>query len=132
MDNKQKKCSSNEHKESNAIKYCRECKIYMCNKCVKNHSQLFKNHNLIKLEKSSDKSLLFTGICEEKNHKDALKYFCKIHNILCCAECIAKLKGKESGQHSNCEVCLIEEIKEEKKIKLNENQKKTYKKEKQR
>ena len=115
------KCSSENHKEIDALYFCGECKIYMCNKCVKNHSQLFKNHNLIKLEKSSDKSLLFTGICEEKNHKDALKYFCKIHNILCCAECIAKLKGKESGQHSDCDICFIEDIEKDKKIKLKNN-----------
>ena len=111
-----KKCSLKQHLEIDAISYCQLCKIYMCNKCVKNHSELFKNHNQIKLEKSSDKSILFTGICEEKNHKDELKYFCKIHNELCCAECITKLKGKENGQHSDCNICFIEDIENEKEI----------------
>ena len=115
------KCSSENHKEIDALYFCGECKIYMCNKCVKNHSELFKNHNQIKLEKSSDKSILFTGICEEKNHKDELKYFCKIHNILCCAECIAKLKDKENGQHSDCDICFIEDIEKEKRLKLKDN-----------
>ena len=115
------KCSSENHKEIDALYFCGECKIYMCNKCVKNHFELFQSHNPIKLEKSSVKSVLFTGICEEKNHKDALKYFCKKHNILCCAECIAKLKGKENGQHSDCDICFIEDIEKDKRLKLKDN-----------
>ena len=31
------KCSSNFHKENNAILYCQECKINMCNKCEPSH-----------------------------------------------------------------------------------------------
>ena len=93
----------------------------MCNKCDKFHSEMFQNHNPIKLEKGKDISELFTGFCEEKGHRAKLKYFCKIHNELCCAECIAKLKGKENGQHSECEVCFIEDIENEKRNKLKEN-----------
>ena len=33
MDNKNKKCSLVEHNENDAICFCQECKIYMCNKC---------------------------------------------------------------------------------------------------
>ncbi len=40
---------SGEHKDIIAIKYCPECKIYMCNKCDKFHSELFQNHNTIKI-----------------------------------------------------------------------------------
>ena len=36
-------------------------------------------------------------------------------------ECISKIKGKGNGQHTDCNVCFIEEIKDEKKNKLNEN-----------
>ena len=53
-----KKCSSEKHKENNAIYYCSECKIHMCNKCLNHHSELFQNHNLIKLDK--DINLIFT------------------------------------------------------------------------
>ena len=35
--------------------------------------------------------------------------------------CITKIKGKEKGQHKDCDVCFIEEIKEEKKSKFNDN-----------
>ena len=50
-----------------------------------------------------------------------LNYFCKTHNKLCCAACIAKIKGKGAGQHVDCDVCYIEEIKEEKKKGINDN-----------
>ena len=90
-----KKCSLEEHKEINAIKYSPECKIYMCNKCDKFHSEIFENHNQIKLEKGKDINELITGFCKEKYHKDELNYFCKIHNKICCAGCIAKLKDEK-------------------------------------
>ena len=64
---------------------------------------------------------LFTNICKEQNHEDQLEFYCKNHNKLCCAACLSKIKGKGNGQHFNCNVCLIEEIKEEKRNKLNEN-----------
>ena len=35
--------------------------------------------------------------------------------------CISPIKGKGNGQHSNCSICYIDEIKEEKKSKLEEN-----------
>ena len=41
----QKKCFSEEHKDINAISFCPECRIYMCNKCENLHSSLFKKHN---------------------------------------------------------------------------------------
>ena len=115
------KCTSINHKEIDALSFCDECKIYMCNKCDKFHSEIFQNHNSIKLEKGKDIKELFTGFCKEKYHKDKLLYFCKIHNKLCCVGCIAKLKGKENGQHSNCEICFIEDIENEKRNKLKEN-----------
>ena len=66
------KCSITNHKESDAILFCIECKIYMCNKCEKHHLELFPNHNQIKLEKGKYINELFTGFCKEKNHKDEL------------------------------------------------------------
>ncbi len=60
----------------------------------------------------------FTGFCKQKNHSTSLIFFCKNHNILCCAECITKIKGKDYGQHTDCDVCLIEDILDDKKNKL--------------
>ena len=115
----QRKCSVEEHKELNAIKYCSDCKIYMCNKCDNYHSSpLFKNHNSYNISNSEE---TFTGMCQEKNHFNKLEYFCKSHNKLCCAKCLCKLNEKGEGQHKDCDVCYLEKIKEEKKNKLKEN-----------
>ena len=117
MENSIKKCS--EHLEANATIYCLQCKINFCNKCENLHSQLFKSHQEINLEKNSEN--IFTGLCKEKNHLIELKYFCKNHNKLCCAACISKIKDKEYGQHRECIICNIQEIKEEKKNILKDN-----------
>ena len=120
MKNQTQKCSSKIHKEINGIYYCPECKIYMCNKCENHHSELFQNdHHQFKLDK--DIKQIFTGFCQEENHLEKLEYFCKTHNQLCCASCIAKIKKKGKSQHIDCDVCLIEDIKLEKKNKLDEN-----------
>ena len=111
------KCSFKEHKEIDAISFCPECRIYMCNKCQNYHEALF-NHHPYNLNKEEE---IFTGFCKEKNHPNRLEYCCKEHNKLCCAACIAKLNIKGDGQHKDCDVCDIESIKDEKKNRLKEN-----------
>ena len=95
--------------------------IYACVINVSHHSELFQNHYIFKLEKNKDIADIFTGFCKEKDHQVKLKYFCKTHNILCCSECIAKVKKNDSGQHHDCDICIIEDIENDKKNKLNEN-----------
>ena len=108
-----KKCSSEEHREKDAIFCCVNCRINMCNKCDNFHSKLFANHKVFPLDKNTDE--IFTGVCKEKSHNNnILNYFCKTHNILCCAECICKIKNDCVGKHHDCEIVLIENIKEEK------------------
>ena len=119
MENQKKKCTYKEHKEIEAIVYCRECKIYMCNKCEQFHSNLFQNHKSFNLDKDKDISNLFTGFCMEEKHYNELEYFCKNHNQLCCAACIAKIKLNEYGKHKDCDIYLLEDIKNEKIGKLN-------------
>jgi hypothetical protein len=113
------KCSSIKHSEINALYYCQECNVYMCNKCSNFHSELLSNHHLYELGK--DKKKIFTGLCKEEEHKIELKFYCKTHNVLCCAACITKIKGEGNGQHTDCEVCFIKDIEEEIKNKLKEN-----------
>ena len=115
---KQKKCFTEEHKEIDAISFCQECGIYMCNKCDNTHSSFFKKHHTIKLNKDEE---IFTGYCKEKNHPMKLEYYCKNHNQLCCSVCLCKLNKKGDGQHKDCEVCEIQDIKNEKRNKLKEN-----------
>ncbi len=115
------KCSYESHSENEAISFCDKCKIYMCHKCEKLHSELFSNHYQIKIEKDKDINEIFTGLCKEESHYIELKYFCKTHNKFCCAECITKFKGKNHGEHTDCDICSIEDIQNEKMNKLNEN-----------
>ena len=115
----QKKCSNKKHSEINAVSFCQECNLYLCNKCTNYHIEYLENHHNYNLDK--DNQDIFTGICKEVNHKINLRYYCKNHNTLCCAACLCKIKDNINGQHFNCDVCLIEEIKEEKKNKLKEN-----------
>ena len=115
-----KKCSLEEEKEIKAVCFCPECKVYMCNKCETTHLKLFKNfHHCFKLDK--DMNEIFTGFCKEEQHNEKLEYFCKNHNKLCCVSCICKIKGKGRGFHSECNICMIEDIKEEKKNQLENN-----------
>ena len=119
MDNKIYKCSSLEHKEIDAINFCQECKIYLCNKCEKFHSILFANHHKFTLDK--DPKEIFTGICKIENHTGMLDFYCKDHNESCCAFCITKIKRKGLGQHTDCNIYNIEDIFEEKKNNLENN-----------
>ena len=119
MESKNQKCSLKEHKEIDAIIFCQECKIYMCNKCEKHHSSLFQNHHSMTLD--MDIKEIFTGLCKIENHQIELDYFCKSHNVLCCAKCIAKVKRKGNGQHTDCEIFNVEDIVDEKKSHLKKN-----------
>ena len=119
MENEIKKCSLKSHNKFVAIIHCQTCKSYMCEKCSIFHSELFDEHKIINLNVDEDK--IFTGICKENKHNKELDYFCKEHNMLCCAACISKIKSKGNGNHADCQICNIEEIENEKKNKLKEN-----------
>ena len=121
MENNNVKCSSINHKENDAILFCQDCKIYMCKKCESFHCELFQKHTQFNLKSNKEEKQLFTGLCMENNHFIELKFFCKTHNKLCCAECITKIKGEGCGQHTDCNICLLKDIKDEKINKLNDN-----------
>ena len=116
-----KKCTSKDHDKTEANSFCDICKIYICKKCENMHSIIFPNHKIYNI--NEDLNQIFTGICKEKNHSNKLNYFCKTHNVLCCAECISPITEKDNGQHKDCELYTLDEIKEEKKNKLNNNMK---------
>ena len=115
---KNKKCSFNEHKNIDAVSYCQDCKIYICTKCLNYHKGFFDNHLILDLVNKTEN---FIDICEEKAHQKRLEFYCNDHNKLCCAACITKIEAKGYGQHKDCDVCIIEKIKDKKKIELNEN-----------
>ena len=119
MENKIEKCTLKSHKEIDSVSYCEQCKIFMPNKCLNHHKELFEDHQLIILGKEDKET--FIDICKEKGHEKKLEFFCKKHNQLCCVVCLAKCEVKGYGQHKECDTCPIENIKEEKKSKLKEN-----------
>ena len=117
METKKFYCSSENHSEQKASKFCPECNLYMCNQCLNYHSKLFKNHHIINISENIEN--IFTGFCKEENHSSCkLDYFCKLHNLLCCSLCIEK---NSNSKHTNCTICRIEEIKEEKKLNFENN-----------
>ena len=91
----------------------------MCSKCDNIHLKLCPNHCPYNLNK--DLNEIFTGICQEEGHLNQLEYFCKTHNKLCCVACISKIKGRGNGQHTDCSVCYLDEIEDEKKNNLKNN-----------
>ena len=119
MEDKKNNCSYKEHKNNEAINYCFKCQIYLCNKCMIFHKSLFDNHPLINTEKIKDD--LFTGFCDEGHHNMKLEYYCRNHNKLCCGLCLCKIKDNGYGQHFDCNICSLKDIKEEKKSKLKDN-----------
>ena len=120
MENKKKNCSYKEHENIEAISYCFKCQIYLCNKCINYHKGLFIDHPMNNIDKITEET--FTGFCQEENHNNNnLEYYCKNHNKLCCGLCLCKIKANGNGQHHDCDVCLIKDIKEEKKNKLKDN-----------
>ena len=120
MEDNKKKCSNEEHPNIDAISFCQNCKIYICNKCLNHHQALFKKHLIINIDNNQE---IFIAKCDENNHYDKLNFYCKNHNILCCAACITKIKANGFGQHKDCDVCFLQDIKEEMKNKLNDNMK---------
>ena len=120
MDNSFLKCSSKLHKNDKATSYCQDCRIYMCEKCQKMHLEYY-THNQININENENQKDIFTGICKEENHINYLDFYCKTHNKLCCLACISKINKKGYGQHKDCDICIIEDIKEEKRLKFKEN-----------
>ena len=118
MKNEIKNCSSKIHQEIKASSFCQDCRVYMCEKCEKYHLEIY-NHQLISINKDINNN--FIGICNEENHNYKLEYYCKTHNKLCCLGCIAKIDKKGNGQHKDCNICIIEDIREEIKSKIKGN-----------
>ena len=112
-----KRCYTKSHWNKKATKRCFTCNKDFCEICAGAHSRCDRKHELHSLDTDS-KNFNFTGLCKEDNHTK-LNYFCKTHNNLCCAACLCKIKEKGDGQHTECNACHIDEIKDEKKTKLN-------------
>ena len=91
----------------------------MCNICLTYHKELFEDHQLNDVNKKSNE--IFIDIYKNPGHEKRYEFFCKKQNELCCVVCISKLQCKGYGQHKDYDICLIDDIKVEKKNKLKEN-----------
>ena len=120
MENQKKYCSFQGHEKIPADIYCISCKVYMCQKCESFHSKLLSNHKVFNMDKMNNEDVS-QEFCHQEKHNIELQYYCRNHNILCCAKCITKIRNKENGIHKDCDICTIEEIKNEKMTKLNQN-----------
>ena len=119
MDIQKPKCSSNRHKDVDAISYCPQCKKYLCNKFHNFHSEMNDDHQIVNLKEIKE---VFIDLCKEPNHNMRLEFYCRTHNVLCCGLCTSKIKEKgKYGQHSDCDICLLKNIKDEKKSQLKDN-----------
>ena len=118
MENQKMKCSLKKHSEVDAISFCQDCKIYLCNKCQNHHSEILENHKTINLKDEKD---IFINACQKENHFLNLEFYCKDHNTLCCSACVSKIKEGGYGQHFDCDVYHITKIKDEKRNKLKDN-----------
>ena len=83
MEGQKKKCSSKKHSEIDAVNYCQECQLYLCDKCTNLHCELFDSHQLYKADENLNE--IFIGFCKMKDHNKVLEYYCKDHNQLCYA-----------------------------------------------
>ena len=77
MEEKKNKCIFREHKDIDAVYYCQDCKIYICNKCFNNHQGFFQNHQINNIDNNEE---IFLDKCKEKNHPCKLEFYCKSHN----------------------------------------------------
>ena len=116
MEYNKQKCSSIDHKEIGAKIFCQICEVYLCYKCENFHSKLFPNQNLL-----NKKNAVFIGLCQEKHHTNELEYYCKNHNKLCCSSCITIIKDEKNGQHKDCEISKLKDIKPIKEKKFKED-----------
>ena len=68
---------------SDAKKFCKECKNYMCDICFEAHEQLFSEHHIIDV---TDSQNLVNTICN--SHNKEYSYYCKTCKLCLCNACI--------------------------------------------
>ena len=94
------KCQKHSEK---AIKQCKECNIFLCEKCLTSHNDLFNNHNLSSISGSGGKQNLLTVQNEEKckEHNKEYNNYCKSCKLSLCSFCLSDdaIKKKHQGHN---------------------------------
>ena len=70
---------------SEAIKFCKECKNYMCQTCFDAHEQLFSQHHISDVTDQTSQNLINT-VCDI--HNKEYTYYCKTCKICLCNACV--------------------------------------------
>ena len=90
------------HSET-ATKQCKECNIFLCEKCLSSHNDLFTDHNLSNLSDSPKKNLLSSVPNEDKckEHNKDFSTYCKSCKISLCTFCLNddEINKKHSGHN---------------------------------
>ena len=86
-----------------ATKQCKECNIFLCDKCLSSHNDLFTNHTLSNITDSLKKNSLSSVPNEDKckDHNRDYSTYCKSCKISLCNFCLNddEINKKHSGHN---------------------------------
>ena len=111
------KCQKHSEKATNQ---CKECNIFLCDKCLSSHNDLFNNHSLSVITDSSTKKINpLAALTEDKckDHNKDFSSYCKSCKISLCAFCLNddSLNKKHTGHNLITYKNLIDAAKEQNK-----------------
>ena len=79
------KCQKHSEK---ATKQCKECSIFLCEKCLTSHNDLFNNHSISVITDSTRKQNTFSKEEKCKEHNKDYSSYCKSCKISLCSFCL--------------------------------------------
>ncbi|XP_053387069.1 transcription intermediary factor 1-beta-like [Mercenaria mercenaria] len=91
----------NEGKNMEAVRYCEECFVYMCDSCVRGHNRfpLHTRHQLLDQSQfgkvAQTKLVSFPTKRCLKHPGEIINIYCGDHDVVCCSSC-------KVLEHSNC------------------------------
>ena len=80
------KCQKHSEK---ATKQCKECNIFLCEKCLSSHNDLFNNHNISVINDSMRKQNPLSVEDKCKEHNKDFSSYCKNCKVSLCSFCIS-------------------------------------------
>jgi hypothetical protein len=86
-----------------ATKQCKECNIFLCEKCINSHNDLFNNHTLSSISDSTRKQNPLSVPNEDKckEHNKDFSSYCKSCKLSLCSFCLNddSIKKKHQGHN---------------------------------
>ena len=102
-----------------ATKQCKECNIFLCEKCLASHNDLFNNHNLSSINENSKKQSPLSAPNEDKckEHNKDYSSYCKTCKLSLCSFCLNddSINKKHQGHNVITYKNLIDAANEQKK-----------------